>query len=136
MNTIEETTDAIWQSMQRGEPAAAALRKILTVGDAYRVQVNLLRRWQAEGKKLAGWKIGMSGAAVRARMGLAEPFTGYLLDSGHFQSGHSFAFESLPRAIVESELCFTIGKRLTGPGVNRAQVLSALGAIAPAFEIA
>ena len=73
MNTIEETTDAIWQSMQRGEPAAAALRKILTVGDAYRVQVNLLRRWQSEGKKLAGWKIGMSGVQSMMSSVLLRP---------------------------------------------------------------
>jgi 2-keto-4-pentenoate hydratase len=136
MNKLEETTNSIWQSMQKGEPAAAALHKTLTLGDAYRVQVNLLARWQSAGKKLAGWKIGLSGAAVRRRMGLEEPFAGYLLDSGHFQSGHSFAFESLPRAIVESELCFTIGQRLAGPGVSREHVLAALGAIAPAFEIA
>jgi 2-keto-4-pentenoate hydratase len=136
MNTIEQTTDTIWQSMVKGQPAHESLRKTLSLADAYHVQVNLLRRWQSEGKKLAGWKIGMSGAAIRARMGLTEPFTGYLLDSGHFDSGHAFAFDTLPRAIIESELCFTIGQRLSGPGVNRQQVLSAIGAVAPAFEIA
>jgi 2-keto-4-pentenoate hydratase len=136
MNTIEQATETIWQSMRNGQPAAQSLRKTLSVADAYHVQVNLLRRWQSEGKKLAGWKIGMSGAAIRARMGLSEPFTGYLLDSGHFDSGHAFAYDTLPRAIIESELCFTIGKRLSGSGVNRQQVLSAIGAIAPAFEIA
>ncbi len=136
MNPIEQATESIWQAMSKGLPAPEAMRKTLTLADAYHVQVNLLRRWQSEGKKLAGWKIGMSGAAIRARMGLAEPFAGYLLDSGHFDSGHSFAFDSLPRAIIESELCLTIGKRLVGPGVNRQQVLAALGAVAPAFEIA
>ncbi len=136
MDTIEQATETIWQSMRKGQPAPEALRKKLTIADCYHVQVNLLRRWLSEGKKLAGWKIGMSGAAVRARMGLTEPFTGYLLDSGHFDSGHAFAFDTLPRAIIESELCFTIGARLSGPGVNRPQVLSAIEAVAPAFEIA
>jgi 2-keto-4-pentenoate hydratase len=136
MNTIERATDSIWQSKREGRHAAESLRKTLTLEDAYHVQVNLLRRWQSEGKKLAGWKIGMSGAAIRARMGLSEPFTGYLLGNDHFDSGHSFAYDSLPCPIIESELCFTIGKRLTGPGVNRQQVLSSIGAIAPAFEIA
>ena len=135
MTTTEQATDSIWQSMLKGRHAAESLRKTLTLADAYQVQVNLLRRWQSEGKKLAGWKIGLSGASARARFGLTEPFTGYLLDSGHFQSGHSFAYDSLPRPIIESELCFTIGRRLSGPAV-REQVLSAIGAIAPAFEIA
>jgi 2-oxopent-4-enoate/cis-2-oxohex-4-enoate hydratase len=136
MNTIEQATNTIWQSMVKGQPASEALRKTLSLADAYHVQVNLLRRWQSEGKKLAGWKIGLSGAAIRARMGLTEPFTGYLLDSGHFDSGHAFAYDTLPRVIIESELCFTLGHRLSGPGVNRQQVLSAIAAVAPAFEIA
>jgi 2-keto-4-pentenoate hydratase len=136
MNKIERATDSIWQSMREGRHAPESLRKTLTLDDAYHVQVNLLRRWQSEGKKLAGWKIGLSGAAARSRMGLAEPFTGYLLDSGHFESGHRFAYDSLPRPIIESELCFTIGRRLSGPAVTRDRVLQAIGAVAPAFEIA
>ena len=136
MNTTEQATDSIWQSMRKGQHAPESLRKTLTLADAYQVQVNLLRRWQSEGKKLAGWKIGLSGAAARARFGLPEPFTGYLLDSGHFESGHSFAYDTLLRPIIESELCFTVGKRLSGPGVTREQVLSAIDAVAPAFEIA
>jgi 2-keto-4-pentenoate hydratase len=136
MTKTEQATDSIWQSMRQGQQAPESLRKTLTLADAYQVQVNLLRRWQSEGKKLAGWKIGLSGAAARARFGLPEPFTGYLLDSGQFESGHSFAYDSLPRPIIESELCFIIGKRLSGPGVTREQVMAAIGAIAPAFEIA
>jgi len=136
MANLEETTASIWHTMQRGEPAAAALRNSLTLGDAYRIQLNLLARWQASGKKLAGWKIGLSGASARKRMGLSEPFTGYLLDHGHFESGHAFDYESIPRPILESELCFTIGKHIGGPDVTREQVLGAIGAIAPAFEIA
>jgi 2-keto-4-pentenoate hydratase len=136
MANLDETKASIWQSMQRGEPAAAALRQTLTLGDAYRVQLDLLARWQAAGKKLAGWKIGLSGASARKRMGLSEPFTGYLLDHGHFESGHSFAYDSIPRPILESEMCFTIGSRITGPGVTREQVLRAIGAVEPAFEIA
>jgi 2-keto-4-pentenoate hydratase len=136
MNNIEQTTDNIWQSMQKGNPAAESLRKTLTLADAYQVQLKLLARWQSAGKKLAGWKIGMGSAAVRARMGLSEPFAGYLLDAGHFQSGHRFDYDSMPRTIVESEMCFTVGQRLSGPGVTREQVLAALGAISPGFEIA
>jgi 2-keto-4-pentenoate hydratase len=136
MSNIEAAAETIWQSMQQGEDAPEKLRKTLTLDDAYRVQVNLLTRWRGAGTKLAGWKIGMSGAAVRKRMGLAEPFTGYLLDSGHFPSGHSFNYESLRRPIIESELCFTIAKRVVGPALSRAQVADAIGAIAPAFEIA
>lgn len=136
MANLEETTASIWQTMQRGQPTAETLRRTLTLEDAYRVQLSLLGRWLETGKKLAGWKIGLSGAAARKRMGLAEPFTGYLLDQGHFKSGHAFDYDSIPRPILESEMCFTIGSRIAGPGATRGQVLDAIAAIEPAFEIA
>jgi 2-keto-4-pentenoate hydratase len=33
-------------------------------------------------------------------------------------------------------MCFTIGSRIAGPGATRERVLDAIGAVAPAFEIA
>jgi len=136
MAKVEETTASLWETMQRGQPAAEALRRALTLDDAYQVQLRLLSRWLGAGKKLAGWKIGLSGAAARKRMGLAEPFAGYLLDQGHFESGHAFDYDSIPRPILECEMCFTIGSRVAGPGVTRGQVLDGIGAVEPAFEIA
>ena len=132
---IEEAIDLLWQSTQQGVPPLAALQKTLTLADAYRVQLGVLARWQAAGEKLAGWKIGLSADAARKMFGLSAPIAGYLLASRHFSSGHTVTHAALRRPIIESELCFTIGKRLAGPGVTREQVLSAVSAVAPAFEV-
>ena len=136
MANLEQTTASIWQTMQKAEPAAATLRKSLTLDDAYQVQLSLLARWQAAGKSLPA---GKSACLARRRASgwvCRSHSPGTCSTSGHFESGHSFDYESIPRPILESELCFTIGKRIGGPGVTREQVLGAIGAIAPAFEIA
>jgi 2-keto-4-pentenoate hydratase len=66
---------------------------------------------------------------------LQAPISGYLLASRAFPSGHAFTHAALQRPIIESELCFTIGSRLAGPGVTREQVLASVSAVAPAFEV-
>lgn len=132
---IEEVINLLWQATQQGAPPSAALQKTLTLADAYRVQLGILARRQEAGEKLAGWKIGLSADTARKMFGLSSPISAYLLASRHFSSGHTFSHAAIRKPIIESELCFTIGKRLVGPGVTREQVLSAVSAVAPAFEV-
>lgn len=132
---IDEATNILWQSTPNGDSPAATLHKQLTMNDAYRVQLNILARRQAAGEKLAGWKIGLSAASARQAFGLPAPISAPLFAQRHFTSGNTFSYEAIRKPIIESELCFTIGKRLAGPGVTREQVLAAVSAVAPAFEV-
>ena len=132
---IEEATELLWRATRQGDPPPTTLQKTLTLSDAYRVQLGILARWQNAGEKLAGWKIGLSADAARKMFGFQAPISGYLLASRQFSSGHSFAHAALRRPIIESELCFTLGERLTGPGVTREQVRAAVSAVAPALEV-
>lgn len=132
---IQEATETLWQSAKQWSSPATTLQKTLTLADAYQVQLGILSRWQEAGEKLGGWKIGLSAEGARKMFGLQAPISAYLLASRHFSSGHTFTHAALGRPIIESELCFTIGQRLRGPGVTRAQVLAAVSAVAPAFEV-
>jgi 2-keto-4-pentenoate hydratase len=132
---IDEATNLLWQATQNNESPGVALYKQLTMNDAYRVQLNILAHRQAAGEKLAGWKIGLSAASARQAFGLAAPISAPLFASRHFSSGHTFSYAAIHKPIIESELCFTMGKRLAGPGVTRAQVLATVSAVAPAFEV-
>lgn len=134
--TVNEATEILWQARQKRIPYPEALQKTLTLEDAYRVQLAILARWVAVGEKHAGWKIGLTADAARHMFGLKTPVSGYLLASRHFPNNHTFQRATIGKAIIESELCITLGARLSGPGVTRAQVLAAVSAVAPAFEIA
>ena len=133
---IDEVIDVLWQSMQKGSLPPQALYGKLSLADAYRVQLAILARRVAAGEKLAGWKIGLTADAVRNMFGVRAPVCGYLLADRQFTSGHSFPNEAFGKPILESELCFTMGETLTGPGVTRGRALAAIAAVAPAFEIA
>ena len=88
--TVDEAVEILWQSMQKGDHAPEALRKALTLQDAYRVQLALLSRLVGAGEKLAGWKIGGTSDAARKMLNLTDPVRGYLLASRQFASGHTF----------------------------------------------
>jgi 2-oxopent-4-enoate/cis-2-oxohex-4-enoate hydratase len=132
---IEEAINILWQAMQTGDHAPTALRKTLTLAEAYRVQLGILKRWITAGETHAGWKIGGTSEAARKMLGLQAPLSGYLLASRRFSTGQTFAHEQIGKPVIESELCVTIERRLTGPGVTREQVLDAVSAVAPAFEV-
>lgn len=132
---IEEAANLLWQATQQNTTPSDALQKTLTLADAYKVQLGILSRRQQSGEKLAGWKIGLSAEAARKAFNLSAPISAYLLASRHFSSGQNFSYASISKPIIESELCFTIGKRLSGPGVTREHVLASVSAVAPAFEV-
>jgi 2-keto-4-pentenoate hydratase len=132
----DEAVEILWQSLHGGAHPPAALRKQLTLAEAYQVQLGVLARWVAAGEKHAGWKIGGTSPAARQMLGVQEPLYGYLLASRQFPSDHTFEHARLTKPLIESELCITVGERLRGPGVTREHVLGAVAAVAPAFEIA
>jgi 2-keto-4-pentenoate hydratase len=133
---IDEAVEILWQAKQKGDHAPEALRKALTLEDAYHVQLGMLARYCAAGEKQAGWKIGATSDVARKMLNVSAPVWGYLLESRRFAGGHSFQHETIGKPVIESELCITIGQRLAGPGVTRDQVLAAVSSVAPAFEIA
>jgi len=132
---IEETTNLLWQATQQSTTPSDTLQKTLTLADAYKVQLAILSRRQQAGEKLAGWKIGLSAESARKAFNLSAPISAYLLASRHFSSGQNFSYSAIGKPIIESELCFAIGKRLAGPGVTREHVLASVSAVAPAFEV-
>ena len=132
---IDEATNLLWQATQQNTAPSATLQKTLTMADAYKVQLGILVRRQQAGEKLAGWKIGLSAESARKAFSLSAPISAPLMASRHFSSGQNFSYASIGKPIIESELCFTIGKRLAGPGVTREQVLASVSAVAPAFEV-
>jgi 2-keto-4-pentenoate hydratase len=125
----------MWEAAQRGEFYPEALRGTLTLAESYEVQREMLALHLANGEEQAGWKIGFTAPAVRTHFRSESPVFGYLLASRGYSSGLSFSYSDLVAPSIESELCFTLGRALKGPGVTAEQVADALASLAPAFEI-
>lgn len=132
---LEAATESIWQSMQRRVHHPDEWAHRLDMQQGYAIQLGILRRRIALGERHAGWKVGLTAAAMRAQMKVHEPCFGFLLASGNVASGHAFRYRDLIAPGVENELCLTFGATLRGPGVTFAQARAAIGAVAPALEV-
>jgi 2-keto-4-pentenoate hydratase len=133
---IEHAADALWAGIQRKRHLPPEWMGKLTLQQAYAVQLAILRRRVAEGDAQAGWKVGLTSAAMRAQQGVGEPCFGFLLRSALLRSGARLAFDELIAPGIENELCLTIGEPLRGPNVSVDQARRAIAFVEPALEIA
>lgn len=132
---IDEAVGILWDSLQQSSHYPAVLQGKLTPEEGYQAQLGILRRFVASGNTQAGWKIGLSAAAIRSMYKVKEPVFGYLLERDSYPNGASFAIANIVRPAIESELCFTLSKTLRGPGITREMAAEAVASVAPAFEI-
>ncbi len=66
---IEQAADALWAGIRRGEHMPDAWRGRLSMADAYRVNLAILRRRVADGDPQAGWKSPSPASASCSRAG-------------------------------------------------------------------
>lgn len=120
---------------QGGDHFPSWLGGLLTFDEALDVQLGLLARGAARGQRLAGWKVGLTSGRARKALGAdVRPF-GYLLESRVFESGARLPAGEIRAPSIEPELCFTIGRRLSGTDLSREQVSAAIDRVAAGFEI-
>jgi 2-keto-4-pentenoate hydratase len=131
----ESAARVLFDAASRGIHYPNELKGLLDVEAGYRTQQAVLALHVSSGEEQAGWKIGFTSPAVRAYFRSQSPVFGYLLANRGFASGLSFSFADMVAPAIESELCFTLAKPLKGPGITPGQVLDAIAAVAPAFEI-
>ncbi|WP_307832130.1 2-keto-4-pentenoate hydratase [Prauserella cavernicola] len=107
----------------------------LTVEDAYDIQLRQVARWTAQGRKIAGHKVGLTSAAIQRQLGVDSPDYGHLFaDSFHLESQPVPVGAYLnPR--IEPEIGFVLRTPLAGPGVTVASALDAIGYAVASLEI-
>ena len=132
---LNSAIDLVWKNRQRGIYYPGALNGILSLDDAYRVNLAISQRLISGGEKQAGWKVGVTAKAMQEQMGVHQRVFGVLFESAHRGSGVELKFADLIEPSVENELCLTIGKTLRGPGVSIAQTRASIASVAPALEI-
>lgn len=106
----------------------------LTVDDGYLVQAELLRRWTAAGRKLAGYKGGLTSKAKMVQMGVDVPGWGLVMADTCVPDGGVVEMAGLIHPKVEPEIAFVMGAELSGE-VTVEQVLAATEFVMPALEI-
>ena len=106
----------------------------ITVEDAYHISLGMLERRLADGERVVGKKIGVTGRVVQEMLSVHQPDFGFLTDAMVYQ-GEMPISGSLIQPKAEGELAFVLKSPLRGPGVTPEEVLEATEAVYPCFEV-
>jgi len=108
----------------------------MSMNDAYAVQsawVN--RKVNDDGRKVVGYKIGLTSRAMQRVMKIDTPDYGVLLDDMVFENNTEIRAADFLDPQIEVELAFVLKERLFGENVTLEEVMAATDYVIPAFEL-
>jgi 2-oxo-hept-3-ene-1,7-dioate hydratase len=106
-----------------------------TMADAYAVQAALVRRKLTSGRRIIGWKIGLTSKAMQDALKIAVPDSGVLFDDMLFDHGATVPSGRYIQPRIEAEIAFIMRQNLEGPITDRREVLEATAHVCPSLEI-
>ncbi|KUP94980.1 2-oxo-hept-4-ene-1,7-dioate hydratase [Tritonibacter horizontis] len=107
----------------------------MTMDDAYAIQTAIFRAKQAEGRRVIGWKIGLTSKAMQYALNIDIPDSGILFDDMAFEDGARVPAGRFIQPRIEAEIAFVMKSAIGGADVSRADVLAATDYVCPALEI-
>ena len=107
----------------------------LSVEEAYGVQDRIVADRLKEGERIIGWKVGATSLAVMEKLGINEPVFGCMTSSSVHSAHEPVKASAFCRLAVEGEIAFVMNKKLRGPGVTTADVLTAAAGVMGAVEL-
>ena len=106
-----------------------------TMDDAYAIQDDWVKKKIAGGRKVIGWKIGLTSKAMQYALNISTPDSGVLFDDMLFEDGASIPGDRFIQPRIEAEIAFVMKAPLKGPNVSVFDVLNATDYVTPALEI-
>jgi 2-oxo-hept-3-ene-1,7-dioate hydratase len=107
----------------------------MTIDDAYAVQKELINAKLAQGRRIIGWKIGLTSRAMQDALKIDTPDSGILFDDMLFENGGTIPKGRFIQPRVEAEIAFVMKADLPNGNVTRADVIAATDYVAPSLEI-
>lgn len=106
-----------------------------SMDDAYAIQAALVAMKIAAGRRVIGWKIGLTSRAMQQALSIDTPDSGVLLDDMVFEDGAVIPRGRFIAPRIEAELAFVMKAPLRGPDVRPWDVRAATAVVVPALEI-
>lgn len=103
--------------------------------DAYAIQNEIARAKADIGRKVIGWKIGLTSKAMQYALNINIPDSGILFDDMAFETGETVPQGRFIQPRVEAEIAFVLKAPLGGVDVTRADVIAATDYVTPSIEI-
>ncbi|SEJ69929.1 2-oxohept-3-enedioate hydratase [Pseudooceanicola nitratireducens] len=106
----------------------------ITLADAYAIQSAQMAQKLAAGRRIIGWKIGLTSKVMQEALKIDTPDSGVLYDDMLFDTRGRVPAGRFIQPRVEAEIAFVMRAPLEGE-VTRDQVLGATAAVVPSLEI-
>ncbi|MFV6026853.1 2-keto-4-pentenoate hydratase [Streptomyces sp. NPDC056264] len=141
MSTVDEAVASAAERLDTARLTGVPcdpVRDLLPPGDlaaAYAVQTVLGERRSAEGRRVTGWKIGLTSAAVQTQLGVDTPDFGRLTDDMAVPDGAEIPWGAVLQARAEAEVALVLDHDLTHERHTVADVIRATAFALPAVEI-
>ena len=125
------------KATRSGEPVDSLESTLggLSIEEAYAVQDMMIADRLKDGERIIGWKVGATSQAIMDQLGINEPVYGCMTSSSVHTAFAPVEASAFCRLAVEGEIAFVMSKRLRGPGINAADVLTATAGIMGAVEL-
>ncbi len=107
----------------------------MCMDDAYEVQNAIYRQKLAEGRKVIGWKIGLTSKAMQYALNIDIPDSGILFDDMAFENGGTVPTGRFIQPRIEAEIAFVMKSAVGGENVTREDIIAATDYVAPSIEI-
>ena len=133
---IAAAADALLKAEETGQQTGliSVEHPQVTMDDAYAIQSALVAKKLAQGRRVIGWKIGLTSRAMQQALNIDIPDSGVLLDDMAFANGATIPAGRFIQPRIEAEIAFVMKAPLKG-AVTRDDVLAATDYVAPAIEI-
>lgn len=102
--------------------------------DAYSIQKALVQLKIESGRKIVGWKIGLTSKAMQYALNIDIPDSGVLLDDMEFSNDSEIPSGKFIQPRIEAEIAFVMKSSLGGD-VSVEDVIQATDFVCPALEI-
>ena len=134
---IKKAADDLYQAeIDRQQIAPITLsHPNMTMDEAYVIQKQCIDRKIAAGRRIIGYKIGLTSRAMQSAMKIDQPDYGVLLDDMVIADGSPIEAEKYSDPRIEVELAFVLKDRLAGKNVTLFEVLNATDYVVPALEL-
>lgn len=103
--------------------------------DAYAVQKAIYNQKLAQGRRVIGWKIGLTSKAMQYALNIDIPDSGILFDDMAFDAGSTVPKGRFIQPRIEAEIAFVMKSALGGAEVTRTEVIAATDYVSPSIEI-
>lgn len=107
----------------------------IEVEDSYRIQEAFIRRRLEEGRKIKGYKVGLTSKPMQEMAGASEPDFSAMTDDLFLPEETPIPVSRFFSPMVEIEIAFVMKEELRGPGILPVDVIRATDFVLPAIEI-